>query len=167
MALFPPISVRHPRPHELVDDPMVVCGVGTGFEGVISARVRGAGGQELKRVPRIEAGGTGVWGNFRARIDLPGDPPTARGTLEVFEEAQDSSGREANKVVVPGVFGRAPIRPYRGFAQHAVEGGDTLSSIAGSFYGDPDQARRIFAANRDQLDDPDEIFPGQILRVPQ
>jgi hypothetical protein len=33
MAIFPPITVRQPRPHDLVDDPVGVCGVGTGFEG--------------------------------------------------------------------------------------------------------------------------------------
>ena len=167
MASFPPISVRQPKPHDIVDDPVGVCGVGTGFEGNISARVRDGRGRELKKVPRIEAGGTGIWGNFQIRIDLPGTPETARGTLEVFEEAQDGSGREQNKVVIPIVFGPALIRPYNGFAQYTVEGGDTLSGIAESFYGDSGQSRRIFAANRDQLDDPDEIFPGQVLRVPQ
>jgi immunoglobulin-like protein involved in spore germination len=40
MTVFPPITVRQPRPHDLVDDPVGVCGIGTGFEGVISARVR-------------------------------------------------------------------------------------------------------------------------------
>jgi hypothetical protein len=71
MAGFPPISVRQPRPHDIVDDPVGVCGIGTGFEGVISGRVRDANGAELKEVP-INAGGTGIWGNFQVRIDLPG-----------------------------------------------------------------------------------------------
>jgi hypothetical protein len=57
MVVFPPVTVRQPRPHDIVDDPIGVCGIGTGFEGVTT-------------------------------IDLPGRPPTARGTLEVFEEAK-------------------------------------------------------------------------------
>ena len=166
MAGFPPISVRQPRPHDIVDDPVGVCGIGTGFEGVISARVRDANGTELKRVS-IHAGGTGIWGNFQAKIDLPGPPSTARGTLAVFELAADGSGRELNKVVVPIIFGKALISPYNGFAQYTVELGDTLSSIAEQFYGDTEQWRRIFRANGNQIDDPDEIFAGQVLRIPQ
>jgi hypothetical protein len=34
MSGFPPISVRQPAPYDLVDDPVSVSGVGTGFEGV-------------------------------------------------------------------------------------------------------------------------------------
>src|ERR687893_539154 len=147
MVVFPPITVRQPRPHDIVDDPVGVCGVGTGFEGVFSARVRANNGRELREVP-VRAGGTGIWGNFQVTIDLPGRPPTARGTLEVFEEAQDESGRELNKVVVPIVFGPALIDPYHGFAQYTVEFGDTLSSIAQQFYGDPEQWRHVFRANR-------------------
>src|SRR5919112_1711200 len=166
MPIFPPIPVRQPRPHDLVDDPVGVCGVGTGFEGVISARVRDNNGRELRQTS-IRAGGTGIWGNFQVRIDLPDRLPTARGTLEVFEEAQDGSGRELNKVVVPIVFGPALVDPSHGFAQYTVESGDPLSSIAEQFLGDADRWRAIFQANRDQIEDPDVIFPGQVLRIPQ
>ncbi len=30
---MPLIGVRQPQPHDLVDDPVEICGVGTGFEG--------------------------------------------------------------------------------------------------------------------------------------
>src|ERR687894_1307372 len=166
MAVFQPITVRQPRPHDIVDDPVGVCGVGTGFEGVFSVRVRDNNGRELREIP-VRAGGTGIWGNFQVEIDLPVRPPTPRGTLEVFEEAQDGSGRELNKVTVPIVFGTNLIDGYFGFAQYTVESGDTLSGIAQQFYGDPERFRIIFQANRNQLDDPDEIFPGQVLRIPQ
>jgi len=35
------------------------------------------------------------------------------------------------------------------------------------FYGDPSKFTIIFAANRNQLDDPDVIVAGQDLRIPQ
>ena len=149
-----------------MDDPVEVCGVGTGFEGVISARVRDGRGEELKRVS-ISAGGTGIWGNFNARVDLPGVPETARGTLEVFEESSGGGGGERNKVVVPIVFGEKLVPGYVGFAQYTVGAGDTLSGIAQQFYGEPDKFRTIFQANRHEIDDPDSIFPGQVLRIPQ
>lgn len=53
-----------------------------------------------------------------------------------------------------------------GTHSYTVKSGDTLSAIAEREYGDPDGWRRIFEANRDQLDDPDLIHPGQELRIP-
>ena len=46
---------------------------------------------------------------------------------------------------------------------HTVASGDTLSEI-GQKYGVA--WRDIFEANRDQLDDPDKIRPGQVLNLP-
>jgi nucleoid-associated protein YgaU len=47
-----------------------------------------------------------------------------------------------------------------------VVSGDSLSKIAKQVYGDGNQWKRIFEANRDLLQDPDRIFPGQVLRIP-
>jgi nucleoid-associated protein YgaU len=49
---------------------------------------------------------------------------------------------------------------------YTVQKGDTLSHIAKQFYGKASQWNAIFDANRDQLDDPDRIQPGQVLRIP-
>lgn len=49
---------------------------------------------------------------------------------------------------------------------HVVAKGDSLSKIAQHFYGDPQEWRRIFEANREHIKDPDLIHPGQILRIP-
>ena len=165
MPTFPPITVRHPQPHDLVDDPVVVCGIGTGFEASLSARVRDGKGAELAQVP-VSAGGTGIWGNFHAELPLGAIPTTAQGTLEVFG-FHGGTGEELGKVVVPIVFGRALIDPYFGFSQHRVVVGDTLSAIAKQAYGDPAMWPRIFEANRDQILNANLIFPGQVLRIPQ
>lgn len=53
-----------------------------------------------------------------------------------------------------------------GERSYTVQKGDTLSHIAKAHYGKASQWQRIFAANRDQLDDPDRIRPGQVLRIP-
>lgn len=50
---------------------------------------------------------------------------------------------------------------------YTVKAGDTLSKIAQQFYGDDAQYQKIFQANQPMLKDPDEIFPGQTLRIPQ
>jgi nucleoid-associated protein YgaU len=53
-----------------------------------------------------------------------------------------------------------------GEQRYTVGKGDTLSHIAQRFYGKASRWRAIFDANRDQLDDPDRIQPGQSLRLP-
>ena len=49
---------------------------------------------------------------------------------------------------------------------YTVKSGDSLSKIAKEFYGDAQAYNRIFDANRDQLNDPDKIQPGQVLKIP-
>jgi nucleoid-associated protein YgaU len=49
---------------------------------------------------------------------------------------------------------------------HTVASGDTLSGIAQRVYGRADRWKLIFEANRDKLDDPDRIYPGQVLVIP-
>jgi nucleoid-associated protein YgaU len=60
---------------------------------------------------------------------------------------------------VPG-GGGADTRSY------TVKAGDTLSRIAQHHYGKASRWHAIFEANRDQLDDPDLIRPGQVLKLP-
>jgi len=50
---------------------------------------------------------------------------------------------------------------------YVVVAGDSLSKISKRLYGDAKQWRRIFEANRDQIDNPDLIHPGQKLRIPR
>lgn len=49
---------------------------------------------------------------------------------------------------------------------YTVKSGDSLSKIAKEFYGDPMKYKELFAANQDVLDDPNKIFPGQELKIP-
>jgi len=49
---------------------------------------------------------------------------------------------------------------------HTVEKGDTLWAIATKNYGDGSKYKLIFEANKPMLADPDEIYPGQVLRIP-
>ena len=62
----------------------------------------------------------------------------------------------------------APAEPAAGAEPrtYSVVRGDTLWKIAEQAYGDGAQYTKIFEANRDQLDDPDRIFPGQKLVIP-
>ena len=50
---------------------------------------------------------------------------------------------------------------------YEVKKGDSLSKIAKAQYGDAKAWKRIFEANTDILKDPDKIYPGQKLKIPQ
>jgi nucleoid-associated protein YgaU len=60
----------------------------------------------------------------------------------------------------PAGAASAPMKSY------TVQKGDTLSKIAKNFYGEANEYKKIFEANKDQLKDPDKIQPGQVLRIP-
>jgi nucleoid-associated protein YgaU len=58
----------------------------------------------------------------------------------------------------------APAEPEGSY--YEVKRGDSLSKIAKAHYGDAMKYTVIFEANRPMLKDPDEIYPGQVLRIP-
>jgi nucleoid-associated protein YgaU len=49
---------------------------------------------------------------------------------------------------------------------YEVKPGDSLSKIAKHEYGDANKWQQIFGANKDQLKDPNKIYPGQKLKIP-
>lgn len=49
---------------------------------------------------------------------------------------------------------------------YEVKSGDSLSKIAKAHYGDPMKYPEIFEANKPMLKDPNLIYPGQMLRIP-
>ncbi|MEX5730001.1 nucleoid-associated protein YgaU [Rhodovulum iodosum] len=50
---------------------------------------------------------------------------------------------------------------------HTVEKGDSLWAIAEKTLGSGARYTEIFEANKPMLTDPDKIYPGQVLRIPQ
>ena len=49
---------------------------------------------------------------------------------------------------------------------YTIQSGDTLSKIAKEKYGDANAYDKIFEANREVIEDPDKIYPGQQIRIP-
>ena len=70
--------------------------------------------------------------------------------------------------VQSGVTSTAPTAPAEppAPATYTVAKGDSLSKIAKKVLGNANRWREIFDANRDQLDNPDLIQPGQVLKLP-
>ncbi len=50
--------------------------------------------------------------------------------------------------------------------EYTIKKGDSLSKIAGAVYGDIFLWPKIWAANRDQIHNPNLIFPGQKIKIP-
>jgi nucleoid-associated protein YgaU len=76
------------------------------------------------------------------------------------DEAVVAETAAAGVAVAPSVAAAATA------VTHTVVSGDTLSKIAKHHLGDANAWPRIYEANRDVLDNPDRIFPGQVLRIP-
>ena len=88
------------------------------------------------------------------------------GSTEPMYEAVDFSKvgpRSPRPTPMPGDAGSDASAMTR---TYTVAKGDTLAHIAKHFYGKASRWREIFEANRDQLDDPDRIYPGQVLKIP-
>jgi len=54
-----------------------------------------------------------------------------------------------------------------GARTYTVEKGDSLSKIAKQLYGDAHKWRQIYEANKQTIKNPDLIYPGQVLQVPE
>lgn len=74
----------------------------------------------------------------------------------------DFSNVQGHTDTVPGGSGGGGA----GGQTYTVKKGDTLSHIAQHHYGKASKWHAIFEANRDQLDNPDLIQPGQVLKLP-
>jgi nucleoid-associated protein YgaU len=98
----------------------------------------------------------------------------ATSTVQVSGTAKDQATKE--KVVlccgniegVEKVDDRLQVKQAAPEAQyHAVIQGETLSAIAKKHYGNANKYMTIFEANKPMLKDPNRIYPGQLLRIPQ
>jgi len=72
------------------------------------------------------------------------------------------------KVVADGLTAPAPKpeEPASKDEFYEIKSGDTLGKIAKQFYGSAGKYMRIFEANRDVIENPDRIYPGQKIRIP-
>ncbi len=59
-----------------------------------------------------------------------------------------------------------PEEPEEKAEVYEIVSGDTLGAIAKRYYGKASKYMKIFEANRDIIDDPNKIYPGQKIRIP-
>jgi hypothetical protein len=73
--------------------------------------------------------------------------------------------RIEGEVVMPAFIDPIAAHPEEPIT-YVVQEGDTLASISHQFYGISDEWRKILDANRDQIDDPERLDAGTVLRIP-
>ena len=96
------------------------------------------------------------------------DFSNVKGNVDTVPE---TGGGGTGKADFSNVVGKVDGVPDGGGAgageqSYTVQKGDTLSHIAQKHYGKASKGHAIFDANRDQIDNPDKIFPGQVLKLP-
>ncbi len=78
----------------------------------------------------------------------------------------DFSNVESKVTTTEEIIGGSGGGGGTGEQTYTIEKGDTLSAIAKRFYGKAKYWHQIFEANREVIEDPDRIFPGQVIRLP-
>ncbi|WP_336070866.1 peptidoglycan-binding protein LysM [Nitratireductor rhodophyticola] len=110
-------------------------------------------------------------GTDKVDVVVEGDKVVLKGEVAdqlAFEKAVVAVGNtlgiskvEAGELKVAAAAAKAPVF-------YTVKKGDNLWKIAEANYGKGKGAKYtvIFEANKPMLDDPDKIYPGQVLRIP-
>ena len=156
------IRMDQPRPFDLVGSPVMIAGIGTGFEATINFRVHD--GHDEVTGPITVGGGTGEHAQFQVKAKVANAAfQLDRVFVEVFEvSAKD--GSELHKVTRPVLLGSRMVKGrYIGYREHVVKQGDTLTKIAKKHKV---TVERLVRANAQEISDPDLIHPGQIVRIP-
>lgn len=79
----------------------------------------------------------------------------------------DTTEQKVGKADFSGVTARVDsTEEIVGEQTYTIGKGDTLSKIAKEHYGSANAWKQIFEANRDTIEDPDRIFPGQVIKLP-
>lgn len=144
-------AVIAPGPHALRvdrvdDDGVVLARVAAPFMRAAPAEVAA-----LKKSLKKEAE------NTEAKQETP--PPASDAATATSEVATAASAEPAARAVVE----KKPTKP----ARVIIQPGDNLWTIARNLYGKGIRYTVIYEANKDQIRDPDLIYPGQIFTTPK
>ena len=157
------IEVRQPRQNDLIGKKFVIAGYGTGFEATVHWRVLDNNGHPLGNGNIQGAGSMGVIRDFGNTVTLGNAP--ARGT----HATRQVFGDDPSGIHPPGpdlsIVHVTLFTSLDGFRLYEVKSGDNLTKIAQQ-QGQNTTATDIFEANRDRINNPNLIFPGQVFRIP-
>lgn len=156
-----------------VSETLVIDTLSFAPDGKITISGRGAPKGALLRayVDNAEVGlvQAGAAGGFTLRL-----PAATPGPHALRLDALDAAGRVLARAE-QGFEGIAPPPPAAAAVADTaaqsrivtISSGNTLWAIARDTYGDPYFYVQIFEANRDQIRDPNRIYPGQVFTLPE
>lgn len=138
--------------------------------------VRDAGESLLKLEPRGGIDSDAIEKRVRSlkldidelRITVSGDCAVIRGI------AGNQAAKEKAVLAVGNIKGIASVddriiledADFSRGHYYTVASGDTLTTIANAYYGDPLKQHLLFMGNQPLLTDPARIYPGQKIRIP-
>jgi len=109
-------------------------------------------------------------GNPNVQATVDGDKVTVTGEVASQEEKEKILLAVGNIAGVGSVDDQITVTGAATLVAAkfvVVEKGDTLSAISLRVYGDANKYQKIFDANKPMLKDPNKIYPGQSLRIPE
>ncbi|MEL7448392.1 MAG: peptidoglycan-binding protein LysM [Pseudomonadota bacterium] len=95
--------------------------------------------------------------------NLTAPPPAPKPEAAAADLAESDAGASAAQAEEEDAEKAAEIE---GTQFYTIKSGDTLGAIAKEFYGNAMEYPRIFEANREIIEDPNKIYPGQKIRIP-
>lgn len=110
-----------------------------------------------KQVAQVQAEESGSW-----KLTVPA-PEARSGSHVLRADELGADGKVAARAEIS--FSPAVSAPVEG--KITVEPGNSLWRIARKAYGHGPQFMTIFQANKDQIRDPNRIYPGQVFTVPK
>ena len=111
-----------------------------------------------KLIGRATVDGNGGW-------RLKPDQPVTAGVYSLRADEVNKAGEVQTRIELP--FARAePLDTHPPEPMVIVQPGNSLWRLARRVYGSGYRYTTIFAANQEQIKDPDMIFPGQVFAVP-
>lgn len=99
----------------------------------------------------------------------------AEGKVSLSGKAESAEAMEKTVLIAGNVKGVSDVdasgieapAPAADVVYYTIESGDTLSKIAKEFLGNAMDYPKIFEANREVIKDPNLIYPGQKIRIPE
>ncbi|MBS1643691.1 MAG: peptidoglycan-binding protein LysM [Bacteroidetes bacterium] len=109
--------------------------------------------------------------NLDVKLNAPGDI-TITGEAATKADAEKVSLMAGNVMGITNVNNQLTIAAPEAAAEpdsdtYEIQKGDTLWAIATKYYGNGAAYPKIVEANQPMIKDADEIYPGQVLRIPK
>ncbi len=139
-------------------------------EVLVAGRMRGQGTVRVYLNNALVAETTSQGGDWQMKLE---DVNTGVYTMRI--DQVDSAGSVVSRIETPfrreerATLAAVLAEDLQGadIAVRTVQPGNTLWGISRERYGEGTLYVQVFEANRDLIRDPDLIYPGQILRLPQ